>query len=199
MRSLADRLREQFKAEADDRDLTSRTDRRREQNVREDALKALAVGLVSLKAKQLERLPKSELLLYAIEEAQRLRSPMARNRQVNVVRQHLRDLAPEAVEVLEAGLDALKRGALPELIAPVVDAPPVAAPSTSALSLWSQRLVDDGDAALDAFVLAHPDADRQALRQHARALAKLRRAASGGNALVRAEQRLRAEVERALR
>jgi ribosome-associated protein len=193
MRTLSDRLREQAQADADDRDLTSRTDRRRAQNTRETALKDLAVALVGLKPKQLERFELSEQLLSAIASAQAMKSPNARNRQVSVVRQHLRDLGP-GVELIEARLAALKGGSA----APGAMPAAVAAsepPSNSALAAWLERLVSEGDPALEELLGAHPEADRQSIRQAARAAAKVRQTGGLASAVKRADERLRKELE----
>jgi ribosomal 50S subunit-associated protein YjgA (DUF615 family) len=100
MRSLADRLHQQALAAADDRDLTSRTDRRRREQKREQQLKAMAIRLVSLRPQLRERLALGEELVAAIELCRAISSPKAKNRQVGVVRQHLRDLGAE-IEKLE--------------------------------------------------------------------------------------------------
>ena len=201
MRTLADRLNEQAKAEADDRDLASRSDRRREQNSREKALKALATRLVALKLRQLERLPLDEETLRAVLTAQAISSANAKNRQVSVVRQHLRQLGPGA-EDLEAQLEALLQGiALPVLASTVVERSPVArvAPVTQSPDVlaWKERFAVEGDAGLDQFMGSYPHADRQLLRQQMRAVAKARRLADAMGA-ARAAFRLQIELERAM-
>jgi ribosome-associated protein len=201
MRTLADRLHEQAKAEADDRDLTSRTDRRRQQNSRESALKDLATRLVALKPRQLERLKLEELTLHAVLTAQAISSANARNRQVSVVRQHLRELGPR-VDDLELQLEALLRGAsIPVLTSADVESSaaahiPEAAQSPAVLA-WNERLALEGDAGLDQLMRLYPHADRQLLRQHMRAAARARRLADVA-ATARAVSRLHSALERAM-
>jgi len=191
MRKLSDRLREQAKAEADDRDLTSRSDLRREQNTRETLLKRLAVDLVRLNPKQLERLQLHELLLESITHAQALSNEKAKNRQIGVVRQNLRD-EPDDARALRERLAALKDGLLPSV-------PPARAPApkaNQAVEAWLERFIAEGDPAFDEFFALYPEADRQALRQGTRALARARDVGVASAAAQRAEERLREEIAR---
>ena len=122
--------------------------------------------------------------------ARAIRSANARNRQIAVVRQHLRDLGPRVAEIERA----LAGGG----------AGPVTLASQTALderrgrtSSWVERLLMDGDAALDELCEAHPAAPRQELRQQVRALAKARSGADL-SVLARAERRLRVSLEAVL-
>jgi ribosome-associated protein len=192
MRKLSDRLREQAKAEADDRDLTSRSDLRREQNERETQLKRLAVALVRLTPKQLERLQLEDPLLESITHAQALSNEKAKNRQIGVVRQHLRDEPDDARELRER-LEALKDGLLPSL-------PPARAPepnpANEAIDAWLERFIAEGDSAFEEFFGLYPEADRQQLRQGTRALARARDTGMTTTAAQRAALRLREEIAR---
>lgn len=201
MRTLADRQREREKAEADDRDLTSRTDRRREQSSREAALKRLARRLVGLKPHQLARLGLEEELRDAVDHARAIRSPNAQNRQIGVVRQHLRDMgaAAGALEQRLARVTGasstpaeLVRGAPPAQVTP-----PPGGPMADGLAPWLERLVGEGDAALEQLLAAHPALDRQQLRHQLRALVKARARASTADS-ERAKQRLRMTLRAAL-
>jgi ribosome-associated protein len=182
MRTLADRQHEQAKADADDRDLESRNDRRRREDARETRLKALAVRLVGMKPAALGRLGLDEELLASIATAQVIRSAPARNRQVNVVRQHLRSLGPGLDALLER-IEAPRSGEQP---AP--SAPP--ARVSSEAERWLERLSADGDDALEALVAERPNADRQQLRQRMRELARAR-VSQHAPSIGRAEVRLR--------
>lgn len=182
MRTLADRQHEKAKADADDRDLESRSDRRRVQDARETRLKALAVRLVGMKAPAIARLGLDEELLQAIATAQAIRSAPARNRQVNVVRQHLRSLGP-ALDALLERIDAPRSGG-PSIVA----APPAAV--SADVVRWLERLCSEGDDALEALVNERPDADRQLLRQRMRELARAR-ISQHAPSMGRAELRLR--------
>lgn len=191
MRSLADRLHEQAIADADDRELTSRTDRRREQLARETELKALAVQLVGLKPQKLPQLGLEEEVVNAILTAQAIKSPNARNRQVSVVRQHLRELGADAVDDLVVLLEARDRGVAPR------QPTPSAVEGAAKAATWTERLVVEGDVALDELLQSYPDLDRQVLRQRIRAVAKAARSA-GTPELERTRDRLRLELQRFL-
>jgi ribosome-associated protein len=182
VRTLADRRREQAKANADERELESRTDRRRQQDVRENMLKALATRLVNAKPAALGRLQLDEEVLLAISTARAIRSAAAKNRQVNVVRQHLRALGPELDELVRR-LDDPARGR--ELQQASVENP------SRAERAWIDRLADEGDLALEQFVREHPAADRQPLRQCTRDLVRAR-AEGHPPSVARAEARLQA-------
>jgi ribosome-associated protein len=193
MRTLADRRHEQARVDADDRELESRSDRRREQDARETLLKSLATRLVGLKSSVLERLALDEELLGAIATAQAIKSAPARNRQVNVVRQHLRSLGP-SLEALIRRLDGHAAGTA----APAPVPTPPRSPASDQVLAWVERLVESGDEALEQFVSSYPDVDRQQLRQCTRELSRARMTAVGA-ALARSETRLRELVEAALR
>jgi ribosome-associated protein len=195
VRTLEDRRREQAKADADDRELESRTDRRRQQDAQEARLKALAVRLVSSKPAALDRLGLDEELAAAIATARVIRSAPARNRQINVVRQHLRAFAPAALEALLRSLDERASGraaSAPTPARPVASVP--LAPPPTAAQRWLERLADEGDAALEALVSEHPSGDRQALRQYRRELARAR-AEGHAPSVARAEARLLGVLE----
>jgi ribosome-associated protein len=152
-------------------------------------LKELATRLVSSKPAALERLALDEELLAAVATAQAIRSAPARNRQVNVVRQHLRALGP-ALDALVRRVDDAARGRVPTGAAPPAPRHPV----SPALQVWLDRLADEGDAALEELMRLYPVADRQQLRQRARELSRAR-AAAHPPSLARAEQRLRALLD----
>jgi ribosome-associated protein len=189
MRTFADRRHEQERVDADDRDLESRTDRRRQQDARETRLKTLATRLVGLKPATLERLALDDELRSAIATARAIDSAPARNRQVNVVRQHLRALGPEVdalLRRLDAGASTLPPSAGPSAGAAL---PAPASPGSAVARRWMARLVEDGDAALADFFEQHPAAERQPLRQAMRELGRAHAAGSPA-AVARAEARL---------
>jgi ribosome-associated protein len=192
MRTLADRKNEQAKADADDRDLESRTDRRRQQDAHETMLKTLATRLCNLKPSALERLELDEESLAAVRTARSIRSAPARNRQVNVVRQHLRALGPALAELVQK-LDAPARLASPSAAAVA----PSRAPSAEVKG-WGERLIEGGDNALAELLALHPATDRQLLRQRMRELSRLR-AGGSESAIAAAEARFFASITAALR
>jgi ribosomal 50S subunit-associated protein YjgA (DUF615 family) len=192
VRTLADRRNEQAKANADDRELESRTDRRRQQDAHETMLKGVANRLVDAKPTVLQRLELDEELLAAIATAQAIRSAPARNRQVNVVRQHLRALGP-SIDALVRRLDGPSRS-------PVSHGAPTSKPGPApspAVQAWCERLAESGDNALEELVRLHPGADRQQLRQRMRELARAS-AQAHAPSVARAEARLRSLVESGL-
>jgi len=188
MRKLTDRLRVQAQAEADDRDLTSRSDLRREEQAKESLLRRLAEDLVGLNARQLERLALRAELLEAVQHAQSLGDLRARARQVGVVRQHLRDEADIARDLRER-VAALKEGSLPP-------APRERPMPNEAVEAWVERFIAEGDVALEEFFVSHPEADRQTVRQGARVLSRARDTGDASSATNRAAQRLRSELAR---
>jgi ribosome-associated protein len=182
MRTLADRQREKAKADADDRDLESRTDRRRREDTRETLLKGLATRLVAAKPAKLARLGLDEELLAAVVTAQNIRSAPAQNRQINLVRQHLRALGPD-VDLLARRMEA------PAPAAATAAGPASGPPVRPEVKAWCERLEEAGDAALEELLQSHPGADRQQLRQRMRELTRAR-AAGHGPSVRRAEARL---------
>ena len=127
----------------------------RSQN-RRDALDVLALGetLVAMSAAQLARLPLPEELLPHIRESQRMTSHGARKRQIAFLAKQMRK---QDDEVLDAIRDAMSK------------AGEAGKRETAALhraeALREALLGDDGDAAMTELLAAHPDADRQKLRQ----------------------------------
>lgn len=123
---------------------------------RRDALEVLALGetLVALSEAQLARLPIPEDLLPHIADTKRITSHGARKRQLAFLAKHMRR---EEDDTLHAIRDALSKDG---------DA---ARRETASLhrveALRDQLLGDEGDAALTALIDAHPQADRQKLRQ----------------------------------
>ena len=140
---------------ADNDDRLSRTEERSARKAREEALARLAKELVELGDRHLERLGASESVLDAIHAARLIRSSIARNRQLRVVRSALRDAN---WPVLRARLDSLlKHGTLP--------APGVATLAEGVEREWVVRLLGGGSRELEALLAEHPDADRRHLRE----------------------------------
>ncbi len=123
---------------------------------RRAALDVLELGeqLAAMTATQLGRLPIPEELLPHIRETQRITSHGARKRQQAFLAKQMRKLDDE---VLDAIRDAMSKDG------------EAARRETAALhrveALRDALLGDDGDAALTALLAAHPQADRQQLRQ----------------------------------
>ncbi len=141
----------------------SRSDARRAERVKEDAMARLAADLCQLSAKKLEQMQLDGELFDAVSDARAITSAPARNRHMRLIRTLLRD---QDWLTLRTRLDTLlETGVVPGLGAP---ADPV-----SELSLgWTLRLAGEGQAAIDAFVSEFPRADRTHLRQLVRAIHK---------------------------
>ena len=127
----------------------------RSQN-RRDALDVLALGetLTGLSAAQLARLPIPEELLPHIRESQRMTSHGARKRQIAFLAKQMRKQDDAALDAIR---DAMaKDGEAGKRETALLH---------RAEALREALLGDDGDAAMTELLDAHPDADRQKLRQ----------------------------------
>ena len=122
---------------------------------RRAALDVLALGerLATLTPTQLAKLPVPDDLLPHVREARRITSHIARKRQLAFLAKQMRR---EDDETLDAIRDALDAGG---------DAARRETALMHRAETWRERLLAEGDEALSAFVEAHPDADRQRLRQ----------------------------------
>jgi ribosome-associated protein len=151
MRKLSDVLADQQRP--DPRDLRSRSDAKRERKSREDWLATLAQDLVALRPRHVERLALPEPLADAIRDARAITSPIARARQLRLVRRALREVDADALarRVQEVTSPDGRSGRRARLV-----------------EHWAGRLVAEGDAALDAFLKDFPGATPTGLRQAAR-------------------------------
>jgi ribosome-associated protein len=134
--------------EDDERETRSRSDARRAEAAREEALVRLAKDLVAQSARRLEQLELPDPVLDSVLDAQKIKSHAALNRQIRTVRGALRD-----VEwwIIRARLDQLLATGL------TADAP-------GREMQWVVRLVGEGNEALDELLREHPGADRGHLR-----------------------------------
>jgi ribosome-associated protein len=121
----------------------SRSDGRRAERVKEDAMARLAADLCDLSAKKLGQLELPEELVDAVSTGKAIGSAAAKTRQLRQIRNLLREQD-------------------------WVNSDPV---SDSSLA-WTLRLVGEGQAGVDAFVGEFPRADRTHLRQLVRAVHK---------------------------
>jgi ribosome-associated protein len=125
---------------------TSKSQRRR------DALelKSLARDLIAMSRAQLARVPLDEDVRAAIDEAQQIRSNVARKRQLQYVAKLIRrsDATPiiEAIEALENDTRQLSA-------------------RQHRVEAWRDHLISEGDPALSELLLQRPGADTQAIRQ----------------------------------
>lgn len=122
---------------------------------RRDALEVLALGerLAGLTEAQLAKLPVPEDLLPHVREARRITSHIARKRQLAFLAKQMRREDDETLDAIRDALEEKGEAARQETAA------------MHRAEAWRERLLEEGDAALSELVDAHPDADRQQLRQ----------------------------------
>lgn len=138
--------------------LPSKSQRRREAL----ELKTLAAELIKLNATNLDRVPLDDTLRSAIEEARRIRSNVARKRQLQFVAKLLRRNDPEPLfKALEA-MDGEAR----EIVG-----------RQHRAEAWRDFLMREGDRAVGVLVSQRSEVDTQAIRQ---LLRNARRESAGG-------------------
>lgn len=122
---------------------------------RREALDVLELGrkLSELTDAQLERLPVPESLLPHIRETRRITSHIAHKRQLAFLAKQMRREEDEVLDAIRDALDESGDAARREVAA------------MHRAEAWRDRLLDEGDTALGAFIDAHLAADRQQLRQ----------------------------------
>lgn len=113
------------------------------------ALQGLAESLSRLSASELERIPLSGGLREALEQAAHLKRG-ARQRQVRYV---AKLLATEGAKQVREALERLLHGSREETA------------RHHRIERWRDRLLNEGHEALSEFLDAHPQTDRQQLRQ----------------------------------
>jgi ribosome-associated protein len=173
MRKLKDILREQDRP--DDRDLTSRSDRKRAQRETEERLAALALALAACSEQRLRSLDLPSTVLDTVLDAKRITSAVARNRQLRIVRRELRTVEFQSIELRLASPRPRSRSEAADR----VDA-------------WVERLRTQGDDALDALCVEYPAADRRRIRQ------LMRNVGRGGNERETSRRALAAAVANVL-
>jgi ribosome-associated protein len=125
---------------------------------RRDALEvfALAETLAALSDAQLSRVPLDEDLLAEVQRTRAVTSHIARTRATQFLAKQLRKLDDETIAPIRAALAHDRTKAHHE------------AAMLHRLETWRDRLIAEGDAALDELLALHPSADRQQLRRLAR-------------------------------
>ena len=104
------------------------------------ALQALGETLIAMRPAERARFPLSDDMLRAIEETSRIRSHEGRRRHMQYVGKLIRKEDLAAIQGVFDSIDQEQEK-------------------------WRERLIDEGDDAVDLFMAEHPDADRQTLRQ----------------------------------
>ena len=114
-----------------------------------DALQKIGEQLINMSAHELEDIPLPDNLLLAIEDARQMKKG-ALKRQRQFIGKLMRDLDP--APIIDA-LEARKAKALEQNR------------NFHRIEAWRDRLLDEGDIALNDFLNDYPSADRQKLRQ----------------------------------
>lgn len=124
----------------------SKTQRKQEMQ----ALQALGEKIIALSDAERARLPLSDEMLAAVEETGRIRSHEGRRRHMQYVGKVMRR---EDTAAIQAAFDEFEQEKLQRDHA------------FHRLEKWRERLIEQGDDAVEAFIAEFPDVDRQALRQ----------------------------------
>ncbi len=114
------------------------------------ALQALGERIIAMSPAERARFPLSEDMLAAVAETGRIRSPEGRRRPMQYVGKVMRR---EDLTAIQAVFDEIEQEERRRDLA------------FHRLEKWRDRLIDEDDSAVEAFIAEHPDADRQALRQ----------------------------------
>lgn len=130
----------------DDEDYISKSQIKRECH----ALTDLGVELAALTDEQLNTVPMSDSLLNAINEYKRIRKHSALKRQRLYIGKLIRN---DDWESIQQHLDKIK------------EASQQSNAEFKAMERWRDRMLSDGDDAINAFIGEHHDADRQKIRQ----------------------------------
>jgi ribosome-associated protein len=133
----------------------SRTDQKRANRAKEEALTRLCDDLSRLGEAKLPELELSEEIHDAVLTLQRITSAPARNRQLRRLRSLIRD---EDFATIEARLSSLRRHGS-------VSAGAAETETNRREASWTLRLLGEGSVGLEAFVAEFPQADRTHLRQ----------------------------------
>jgi len=114
------------------------------------ALQQLGETLIAMTPAERSRFPLSDDLLRAIDETARIRSHEGRRRHMQYGGKLMRK---EDLEAIQSQFDAIENEREQRDHA------------FHRLEKWRDRLIDEGDDAVDQFMNDYPDADRQTLRQ----------------------------------
>ncbi|MEM0955317.1 MAG: ribosome biogenesis factor YjgA [Pseudomonadota bacterium] len=141
-------------------DKPSKTALKREMTARQK----LGEALVMLSERELEKMPIADERLHeVIQQARAISSHSAKRRHLQYLGKLMRDIDPAP---LQAALDELHQRHRD------------AAEVFKGLEAWRDRLLDEGNAAIDVFLADYPHAERQKLsqlvRQHQREMAQAR-------------------------
>ncbi len=115
------------------------------------ALQKLGEAMVELSDKELARMPiEDERLMEVIVEARRIRSRSAKRRHLQLLGKVMRGIDPVPIQQALDELHQRRAGA---------------ADAFKTLEAWRDRILSEGDSAIQALLDTWPQADRQQLRQ----------------------------------
>jgi ribosome-associated protein len=114
------------------------------------SLQQLGEQIIAMSDAQRARFPLSDDLLAAVKETGRIKAREARRRHMQYVGKLMRG---EDLDAIQAVFDEIENETLRRDHA------------FHRLEKWRDRLIEEGDDAVEAFVVEFPDAERQALRQ----------------------------------
>lgn len=137
----------------DDATYVSKSQLKRESHARQ----SLGEELVQLNSDQLSTFSLPEDLLQAIKTAQTIKQRGAKKRQLQYIGKLMRNID---IEPIQQGLDDLK-GISAQAIA-----------TQHKIEQWRQRLIEEGDDALQTLLQEYPTIDRQRIRQLLRSAQK---------------------------
>lgn len=113
-------------------------------------LQKMGQTLIALSASQLARMPLPDALLAAIQFAHTLKSHEAKRRHLQYIGKLMRDVDAAPIELALSKLKAVHRQKTEEF---------------HLVEEWRERLIKEGDLAVQAFIADYPQVDRQQLRQ----------------------------------
>ncbi|MEO8010244.1 MAG: ribosome biogenesis factor YjgA [Dokdonella sp.] len=116
------------------------------------AVLKLAEALTALTDAQLARVPLDDNILDEVRRARATHQQVARKRQIQYVAKHMRRLEDDEIAAIRLVLDSDRQQSNRETA------------SLHQVESWRDRLLDEGDSALDAWLALHPASDRQQLR-----------------------------------
>jgi len=116
------------------------------------AILKLAESLAALSDAQLARVPLDDNILDEVRRARATTQQIARKRQIQFVAKHMRRLEDDEIAAIRLVLDSDRQQSNRETA------------SLHQLEAWRDRLLAEGDVALDAWITLHPTSDRQQMR-----------------------------------
>jgi len=149
------RRRDTDSAQESAEDLTSRSDVKRANRVVEETLARLSLALFELSPRRLAALELPEAVYETVMDARAMKNARARARQLGLVRVALRGADWAAIQE--------KVRYVAEGREPPAPAANGEGPSAGAGALWVARLLGEGFAGMDAFLVDYPRTDRARL------------------------------------